>query len=220
MSIDGLRQELTKYARKIVDKGLVVGPGGNLSARFGNIMLISPSGFDIADIEQEQWVAVDIETGGVGGTTLRPSSEVLMHLACYRDHQDVQAVVHTHPPYCIAQSTITQEQPMLFPDQVALVGTIGFVPYVLPTTLEMARLVSQKLYDSPAVVLGNHGLVTVGRNLREAFYRTEICESGAMIYLLACSVREPRKLTDAEIEEIRSLEAEDYRIALLKALGN
>lgn len=219
MSIDILRQELSKYACKIVDKGLVVGPGGNISARFENTMLLSPSGFDLSDIEPSQWVAVNIDNGEVDGA-LRPSSEILMHLACYQKQPDIGSVVHTHPPYSIAMSTIIDEVPILFPDQAALVGQIGFVPYVLPTTNILAEVVCEKLQLTPAVLLGNHGLVTVGRNLREAFYRTQICESTAMIYLLANIVREPRNLTSEEVEEIRSLEAEDYRIALLKMLGN
>jgi len=75
-----LRNELCRYARKTVDNGLVVGPGGNISARGGDRMYLSPSGFAIEEITPEQWVEVDIPTGEIIDNGLRPSSEVLMHL--------------------------------------------------------------------------------------------------------------------------------------------
>ncbi|MDR0269581.1 class II aldolase/adducin family protein, partial [Paenibacillus sp.] len=121
-----VREELTLYARKTVAKGLVVGPGGNISAKAGDLMLLSPSGFALEDIEPHQWIRVEIESGKVLDTEVRPSSEVLMHLYAYRENPDIQAIVHTHPAYCIALTLVAQELPMLFPDQAALVGEVTF----------------------------------------------------------------------------------------------
>lgn len=87
-----------KYAHKIVDAGLVVGAGGNLSMRDGEYMYISPSGFDLKEIEDDQWVKVKIDTGEVFGD-LKPSSELLMHLECFRRNPEINAVLHAHPSY-------------------------------------------------------------------------------------------------------------------------
>lgn len=215
-AVAALREELCVYARKTVANRLVVGPGGNISARIGGKMYLSPSGFALDEIRPEQWVEVDVATGDITDNGLRPSSEVLMHLYLYRKNPDIRAIVHTHPPYCIALTLVTDELPVMFPDQAALVGRTAYVPYVLPTTAALAEAVAAKASEASTLLLGNHGLVTVGRNLREAYYRTEVVEESAKIYLIAASVREPRVLTPAEVEEIASLESEAYRIRLLQ----
>lgn len=213
-----VRQELCKYARKIVEGGLVVGPGGNISARAGDKMYLSPSGFALEEIEPEQWIEVDIPTGEVTETGLRPSSEVLMHLYGYREKPDMGAMVHTHPPHCIAFTLIEQELPIMFPDQAALVGRTAFIPYLVPTTDLLADAVAAKVNEACSILLGNHGLVTTGRNLREAFYRTQVVEESAKIYLSARAAGTPVPLTDEEVAEIAALESEDYRIQLLQKM--
>jgi L-fuculose-phosphate aldolase len=213
-----IRNELCKYARKTVDSGLVVGPGGNISARVDDKMYLSPSGFAIEEIAPEQWVEVDIPTGKITDIGLRPSSEVLMHLYCYRRKPEIGAIVHTHPSNCIAFTLVAQELPVMFPDQAALVGKTLYIPYVLPTTDLLAIAVADKVNEGSSLLLGNHGLVTTGRNLREAYYRTQVVEESAKIYMIASAVGKPKILTGAEYAEIASLESEDYRIKLLQKM--
>ncbi|RUS48032.1 class II aldolase/adducin family protein [Cohnella sp. AR92] len=217
MSSQAIREELCKYARKTVANKLVVGPGGNISARHEGKMYLSPSGFALDEIEPGQWVEVDIESGEVTDIGLRPSSEVLMHLYAYRHNPNIGAMVHTHPPYCIAFTLVEKELPIMFPDQAALVGRTVYVDYVLPTTDRLADAVVQKAYSS-SILLGNHGLVTTGRNLREAYYRTEVVEESAKIYLISRAIKAPKVLTAEETEEIASLESEAYRIQLLQKM--
>ncbi|MBB6635572.1 class II aldolase/adducin family protein [Cohnella thailandensis] len=217
MGSQAIREELCKYARKTVANKLVVGPGGNISARHEGKMYLSPSGFALDEIEPEQWVEVDIGTGEVTDIGLRPSSEVLMHLYAYRENPGIGAMVHTHPPYCIAFTLVEKELPIMFPDQAALVGKTVYVDYVLPTTDRLADAVVEKA-NSSSILLGNHGLVTTGRNLREAYYRTEVVEESAKIFLIAKAIKEPKVLTAEETEEIASLESEAYRIQLLQKM--
>ncbi|MBW7460140.1 class II aldolase/adducin family protein [Paenibacillus sepulcri] len=212
------RNELCKYAVKTVVNGLVVGPGGNISARAGDKMYLSPSGFAIEEITPEQWVEVDIPTGEITDNGLRPSSEVLMHLFCYRKNPAIGAIVHTHPSSCIAFTLVETELPIMFPDQAALVGKTAYVPYVLPTTDLLAVAVADKVNEASSILLGNHGLVTTGRNLREAYYRTQVVDESAKIYMSARAVGPLKVLTDEEFKEIASLESEDYRIKLLQQM--
>lgn len=213
-----IRHELCKYAKKTVENGLVVGPGGNISAREGDTMYLSPSGFAMEDITPEQWVEVDIATGEITDIGLRPSSEVLMHLFCYRANPSIGGIVHTHPSSCIAFTLVETVLPIMFPDQAALVGKTAFVPYVLPTTSILAEAVAEKVNDASSILLGNHGLVTVGRNLREAYYRTQVVAESTTIYMSAKAVGSLKILTDEEFKEIASLESEDYRIKLLQQM--
>ncbi|MGM1045057.1 MAG: class II aldolase/adducin family protein [Bacillota bacterium] len=212
------RNELCKYARKIVDNGLVVGPGGNISARAGDKMYLSPSGFALEEIEPEQWIEVDIPTGAITDIGLRPSSEVLMHLYGYRAKPEMGAMVHTHPSHCIAFTLIEQELPIMFPDQAALVGRTSYIPYIIPTTDLLADAVAEKVIEASSILLGNHGLVTTGRNLREAYYRTQVVEESAKIYLSARAAGTPKPLSDQEVDDIAALESEDYRIQLLQKM--
>jgi L-fuculose-phosphate aldolase len=213
-----IREELCRYARKITLNRLVVGPGGNISARLGDSMYLSPSGYALDEIEPESWVKVDVPSGEIAPGSLRPSSEVLMHLFTYRADPAIGAVIHTHPPYCIALTLVRNDLPVMFPDQAALTGRTAFIPYVLPTTDQLAEAVAARAREASSMLLANHGLVTTGRNLREAYYRTEVVEESAKIWLIAAGAGQPKALTDEEYREIASLESEAYRIELLRKM--
>ncbi|HHV62601.1 MAG TPA: class II aldolase/adducin family protein [Firmicutes bacterium] len=216
--VKAVRSELWKYGRKIIESGLVVGPGGNISARAGNVMYISPSGYAFDDVEPEDYVGVDISSGDLVDVNenKKPSSEVLMHLACYRARQDVGAVVHIHPAYGIAVASTIGRLEAMFPDFAAYVGKVGMLGYVVPSSAELAEAVERKIVDYNAILMSNHGAVTVGANLKEAFYRAVILEEGAKIFVLSKILGEPRVFSEEDVEEIRNLGAEKYRTQLLK----
>jgi L-fuculose-phosphate aldolase len=216
---EALIQQLALYSRKIVDKGLAAGPGGNTSVRDGSIMWISPSGYTLDEIGEEDWVGVDIESGTSLHPTLRPSSEVAMHLGIYRERKDVQAIIHTHPPVTIGViSSGYDEIPAMFPDIVALVGEIPSIDYVIPCSDELAQEVVRALGNTgyQALLMKNHGLITLGSNVKQAYYRTEIVEDAARIFWIAKSLGNPRCLTADEKRAILDLEAEKYRQKLME----
>lgn len=196
----------------------MVGPGGNTSVRDGNIMWISPSGFTLEEIAEEDWVSVDIASGKSMHPTLRPSSEVEMHLGIYRSRKDVKAIVHTHPPITIGVISAGLDTiPAMFPDIVALVGEIPSIDYVVPCSNDLAKAVTDVLQNPvyQALLLKNHGLITLGVNIKQAYYRTELIEDAARIFWVAHSVGTPRILTQQEKSEILGLEAEKYRQKLM-----
>ena len=220
---ESIKNELTRYSARIVRRGLVVGPGGNTSARDGELMWISPSGYALDEIGADDWVAIDIGSGQVRRPEPRPSSESAMHLAIYRARPDVSAIVHTHPPTTIGViSAGLDEIPFMFPDQVALVGTVPCIDYVVPCSQELADAVVETMRDREvnALLMQNHGLITIGHNLKEAYYRTEVIEDAARVYWIAASVGTPRVLSAHEAGEIQNLEAERYRQRLLRDATN
>lgn len=208
-------RELKKYAEKIVSTGLVVGAGGNLSMRDGNIMYISPSGFDLQEIEDEQWVRVDIDSGEVLDE-LKPSSEVLMHLECFRNRPDITAVLHAHPSYSVGVSSTGQDIPYMFPDFPAMIHQIEYLDYLIPTTEVLAEAVESVIPRTDVVVMRNHGVLTVGKTMKEAYFFMQIVEEAARVYAISASVGKPRLLTDQECEALRNLSSEKYRQELLK----
>jgi len=216
---DALKAELTRYSARVVQRGLAVGPGGNTSIRDDRVMWISPSGYALDDIAGSDWVPVTIATGDSPADSPRPSSEVSMHLAIYRERPDVDAIVHTHPPYTIGiVASGYDDIPYLFPDHVAIVGRLPCIEYVAPCTNELAEAVIGAM-NSPLIhglLMRNHGLITVGKTMKEAYYRTEVVEDAARVFWIARSVGTPRVLSEVEAEEILGLEAERFRQRLLQ----
>lgn len=207
-------EELNKYAHKLVDQGLVVGAGGNLSMRDGNYMYISPSGFDLKEIEPHQWVKVDITTGEIEGS-LRPSSEVLMHLECFRKNEEIKAVLHAHPTYSVGVSSAGKDIPPLFPDFPAMVKSVGYIDYIIPTTNLLAEKVAE-LVDKDVIIMRNHGVLTLGKTMKEAYFFMQLTEESAKVYTISSIFGGPRILTDLECEDLRNLSAERYRSKMLK----
>ncbi|ETI67302.1 class II aldolase/adducin family protein [Neobacillus vireti] len=207
--------DLRLYADKIVRSGLVVGAGGNLSMRDGKIMYISPSGYDLQEIEDHQWVRVDIESGEVLDP-IKPSSEVLMHLECFRKRPDIEAVLHAHPSYSVGVSSAGQTIPHLFPDFPAMIRNVTYLEYLIPTTEVLANAVAEVIQDTDVVVMRNHGVLTVGKTMKEAYFFMQIIEEAAKVYSIASTVGVPRILTEEECEDLRNLSSEKFRSELLK----
>jgi len=211
-----LREELVKYGRLLIEKGLVVAAGGNISARLGDLMYIKPSGFAFDELEAEQYVGCRIDTGEKVDGDLKPSCEYLAHAACYRAREDIGAVVHAHPPMTLALANAGKEIRPLTPDFVAyLGGRVAHIPFILPAGPELAAAVGEQIRSHNAVVMQNHGALTVGRNLREAYYRMLVLEDAATSIVASFSIGQPRFLTEQEVEAIANMDAEVYRMSLL-----
>ncbi|HNS48857.1 MAG TPA: class II aldolase/adducin family protein [bacterium] len=214
-------KELTRYGKLLVEKGLTTGPGGNISARDGNTIHLSPSGYSLAEIGPDDWVSLDLKSGRRVGRDngLRPTCEVSMHLACYLSRPEIRTVVHTHPVTATAVATAGVKFKALFPDFVALLGReVPAVDFVTPGGEEIRAAVAGKVKQGHNVVLlKNHGAVALGVTLKEAYFRSLLLENAAafLLAILAAGGR-PRYLTPKEIRSIECLEAEDYRKLLLQ----
>lgn len=214
------RKELVEIGRKIAEKGLVVGPGGNTSVRVGDVVYMKASGISFESTKEEDYIGVDLNTGKIVDGNLRPTSEIWMHLECYKVRDDVFAVVHTHPPFSIAYAFQGEPLKPFTPDMVALIGSeIPVIEYVVPGGREFALEVGKVIKNYNGVLVKNHGLVTVGSNLKEAYYRTLLVEDGIKTVIFAKLLGKMHFFTEEQIEEINNLEVEKYRKKLLKRGG-
>lgn len=212
-----IKMELVQIGRRIAEEGLVVGPGGNISVRVENTVYIKASGVSFEDASENDYIAVDLDTGDVLEGSKKPSSEIWMHLECYKRREDINAVIHTHPVYSIAYAFQDEPLKLFTPDMVALLGSeIPVIEYVVPGGKEFADAVGKVIVDHNGVLVKNHGLVTVGSNLREALYRTLLIETSIKTIFIAKLFGKMRFFTNEQIEEIDSLEIEKYRKKLLK----
>ena len=166
-----LRRELAATGRAIAGAGLVRGTQGNLSARDGDRILISPSGTPWDATEPADFVVLSPE-GDVLEGERAPSSERLVHLAIYRARGDVQAIVHTHSRGAIRWSDLGE--PLALDS-----GTVPTAAYALTGTEQLATNAVGALGDAPAVLLAGHGVVAVGANVEEARAVAERVEAAA-----------------------------------------
>lgn len=187
-------------------KGLVVASSGNVSMRVGEgLLAITPSGKKYEQLTPEQVQVVDFEGEPVEGD-LMPSVETLMHAAAYRVRPDIGAVMHTHSVYAQVLAVTGLELPPLVDEMIALVGgEIRVTPYAFPSSEELAQHVAAALKERNAALIGNHGAVGVGRDLREALAVCELVERAAQVYVLARMLGKVRLLPDEIIETEKEL---------------
>ena len=211
--------ELVEFGKKMIACQLVVGPGGNMSACEGDHAYLSPSGFSLAELSEDDYVTVEIESGEVVKGHRRPTSETPLHLECYRKRDDVKAVIHAHPPIATGLVTGGAEIKAMTPDFVAYVGKVITLPYIVPAGDELAEAVGKAISRCNAIMMVNHGAITVGANLKEAFIKMEVLEDSAKLEMAALIAGKPKFFTDEEVDAIDNLSIEAYRRKLLKGGG-
>ncbi|HOL49699.1 MAG TPA: class II aldolase/adducin family protein [bacterium] len=216
--MESVRKQLCKYGKLVLEKNLAAGPGGNISARDRDFVYLSPSGFALDEIKENQWVKINLKTGKQYGS-LRPTCEISMHLGCYLARPDINAVIHTHPPVTLGLISAGVELKPFYPDFVAILGReIPVIDYVIPAGEEIRQAVVEQIKKYNVVLLKNHGAVCVGTTLKEAFARSWMTEETSKMQSIGMMVGKIRYFTEEEIKGIENLEAEDYRKALLKKL--
>lgn len=168
---------LISAGKKLAEKGVVVGPGGNLSIRAGETIFIKKSGACMEDGTAASYIEIELDSRKVVGGTGRPSCETPMHTACYKARPEIKCVMHTHGPYSIAYSMQKKPLKFFFPDHVTVIGTeVPVINFEYPSSEELAGRAKAALKKHNAFILQNHGLVTVGENVDEAYYRTLLVE--------------------------------------------
>jgi len=202
---DGLqaaREQLVGYCARLLDDGLAVGSAGNMSVRAGDTVAITPSGVSYAEMRPEDVCLVTLDGTEPAGLALRtPSSETPMHLAIYAATK-AGAVVHTHSPEVIALSAAREELPAIHYAITGLGGPVRVAPYVRFGSAGLAAAAVEALDGRSAVILRNHGAVTYGRSLAQAYDRALLLEWLARTYRLALSYGEPSILSAAELDEV------------------
>lgn len=189
-------------ARRTAADGLVVGTSGNVSARVGGTVLVTPSGVPYDRLRPEDAVGVDLEGNRVLGE-LAPTSELPLHLAIYRN-TGATAVVHTHAVHATAVSTLVPEVPPIHYAAALLGGPVRVAAYARYGTDELAGNMLAALRDRTGCLLANHGTVTCGSTLDEAYDRTAQLEWLCRLWLAASAVpgRSPALLTPDQLSEV------------------
>jgi len=142
---------------------------------------------------------------------LRPSTEIGMHLYIYSQRPDVNAVVHAHPPY--ATGFATARQPLnecLFPEVIVGLGAIPLADYATPSTEEVSKSLEPYVKIADAILLANHGVVTYGKDLLDAYFKMEKVEHAAHITFVARMLGGEKPLSPEDIEKLRAISQQSW----------
>ena len=200
-AIKDISEKIVKAGRELYNHGLVRGTSGNISARIRgtDTFLIKPSGTRMEALKPEELVLVDLQGYKVRGES-KVSMETLMHAAIYRIRKDAQAVVHSHAPIATAFGIAKMEiLPLQIEMFLLLPKGVPLVPFKPPGSKALAEAVQKKITNYDALILENHGIVTVGSTIEEACSLNEMVEEGAKIQLLT------KLLTDRDVSNLAEL---------------
>jgi len=197
------RNEIVRFGKKLVSSKLTTGTGGNLSLfnRKEGLIAISPSGIDYLEMRPEDIVLLNID-GEIAEGSRRPSSELNFHTMLYQKRKDINAIIHTHSVYATTIACLNWEIPAVH----YLVGFSGnkvpVAPYATFGTKELADNISKTIGNYNAVLLANHGLITIGVDLSSTFYIAEEIELVAQIYYQSRCIGKPAILSDKEMGKV------------------
>ncbi len=206
MTIDerALLEQMAATARSLYERGYSFGTAGNISVRAGDRVFITPTNSSFASLTVEGIAAVDLAGNVLGAST--PSKEAPFHLAAYGARPDAGAVVHLHSTYatavsCLRDLDLDDALPVLTPYYAMRIPRLPVVAYYPPGDPRLAPEVREKAAVSPALLLRNHGSVTIGKTLAEAAALAEEIEEQARLWFLLGE--RGRTLTGEEVAELR-----------------
>jgi L-fuculose-phosphate aldolase len=207
MNEQDLRQEIVDSARAMNAMGINQGTSGNISARMGDTMLITPSATAYDAMRPDQVAAMPIDGPGDGRCgawtgPLKPSTEWRLHLDILRGRPDAGAVVHSHATFCTTLAIARREIPACHYMIAAFGGTnVRCAPYATFGTAELARHALTALEDRSACLLANHGMIVMGATLAKAMWLALELETIAKQYCHSLLIGTPHILTDAEVAD-------------------
>jgi len=199
------RREVARFMKRLYNHGLTTTSGGNISLRISDdIILITPSATDKGRMKWDE-VGIMNSKGESLTPHLKLSIESGMHLAIYKS-KNVNAIVHAHPVFATSFTAMKRKiNTSLTAEACAILGEPVFVPYELMGTKDLATVVSEQIDKSDILLLENHGILSVGKDLLQAFDKIEVLENAARMTVIVEMMGKKSPLTPGRIEEIKRL---------------
>lgn len=204
--IQALKAAIADAGRTLIEKGLVSGTAGNVSARLpgGDVLLVTPSGIPYAAITPDDIVVLDIATGDRVDGARRPSVETPIHLGMMRRRLDVNAAIHTHSTFASAVAGSHQDIPPFLDSMSSLLGgPLRVADHAPSGSQQMQDAIGAKLADTDAVLLANHGAFVVGPSLDAALGMAEFVEQVCQIYVYSRLIGGPVPLPEEDVRRER-----------------
>lgn len=204
---EGLRADLVHYSNLVHARGWVANHDGNLSVRYAEGQLLStPTAVSKGAVVPEMLIVVSDDDGSLIQGTRKAFSELKLHLAAYRSRPDIGAVLHAHPPTATGFAVCQQELPPPFMAEpvVSLGSRIPLVPFGMPGEPDLDAQIDHALQEADALLLANHGVLTVGPDLETCFLRMELVEHLARISLVARQLGGPVPLPAERVAPLQA----------------
>ena len=199
---EDIKRDIIKAGLKLDKYGLIALSGGNVSVRVeDNLVLITPSGMLYEDLVEDDIILMDLDGNVVEGGR-KPSSDTEAILYILKHRPDVNSVIHTHQPYATAIGLI---EDCFHINLTTLAncakGDVRVTPYSSPGSIYMGVDTVENIGDSLAIILANHGVITIGKSLKEALYAAVYLEEAAKTYVMAKAMGTPKQMTEAQIRQ-------------------
>jgi len=201
-----IREQICEVGRRIWLKNWVAANDGNISMRLGDEFVITtPTGVSKGFMSPDMLIKIDMN-GNVRSGYLKPSSEIKVHIEAYRRRDDIRAVVHAHPPTCTgyAVANIPLDFSTL-PEIIISMGRIPLAKYGTPSTTELSDSISELILCHNAILLANHGAMTVGKDAMDAYYNMERVEHFANISLVAYQLGEMKPISEPDVKKLEDI---------------
>lgn len=198
------KNELIEYGRMAGDKNYTPGISGNLSARCGDNVVITSSGVANGYLTEKDFAVVDFDGNLIEGE--KPSSERMLHIEFYKKRPEKNYVMHVHSPYLTAFATagITLDD-KISPEIIYCFGGIPLAEYAIPGSKELVEKTSKYFENYDVVLMANHGVIIAGKDIKDAFYKLDLCENYAKTVIGAKLLGGAKILPEEEVEKIYSL---------------
>jgi len=200
-----LKNEIITYGKLAEAKDLTPGVSGNMSARYGDKIIITSSGSANGYLSEDDFAVIDFD-GKVAEGDKKPSSEKLLHCAFYNMRKDVNYIIHMHSPYLssFASAGIALDKPIMA-ENVFYFGKIPLAEYGLPSSTDLVEKTSKYFKDYDAVLMANHGFIAGDKTIRGAFLKLTLAESYAHVVLNTMILGGAKVLNSEQVNEIYEL---------------
>ena len=204
-SVKEIKKEIIEYGRLAEGKNLTPGVSGNISARYGENVIITSSGSANGYLSEDDFSIIDLSGKIVEGVK-KPSSEKLLHCEFYKMRPDVNYIIHMHSPYLssFASAGIALDEPIMA-QNVFYFGKIPLAEYGLPSSVDLVEKTSKYFKEYNAVLMANHGFIVGDKTIHDAFLKLTLAESYAQVVLNTRILGGAKVLNEFQVDEILKL---------------
>jgi len=199
---DYIVKGIVEICQKLDEKGFVANHDGNVTAKFENHFLATPTAESKGAITPEMVISLDKEGKKIEGIG-KPFSELNLHLAAYEEREETRAVVHAHPPFATARGLVGKPLEISLPEAVVSIGhIIPVADYSMPGSVANDRFVREALRKSDVFMIAGNGVLSVGRNLEEAYLRLELLEHVAKVDYYAATMGPVMTIPEEDLQKL------------------
>ncbi|HOL47075.1 MAG TPA: class II aldolase/adducin family protein [bacterium] len=201
-----LKKEIIKIGRIMYEKDFVASNDGNITIKVDDdLFLATPTGISKGFMTEEMLLLINSKAEVIQGN-LKPSSEIKMHLEVYKNRSDVNAVVHAHPTFATAFAINNIPLAVnVLPEIIVTLGSVPVAKYATPSTEEVPAAVREYIKQTDAMLLANHGVLTVGKDVWDAYFKLEQIEHYAKILFFGMQLGNIRILSEEEVNKLKEV---------------